>query len=39
MTLSKVKNLIMASLDLDTRRHKNDQALKQQSSKHIQKSM
>jgi hypothetical protein len=39
MTLSTVKNLIMTSLDLDTIRHKNDQAPKQQRRKHIQKAM
>jgi hypothetical protein len=39
MTLSVVKNLIMTSPDLDTIRQKNDQDLKQQSKKHIQKSM
>jgi hypothetical protein len=39
MTLSVVKNIIMTSPDLDTIRQKNDQDLKQQSKKHIQKAM
>jgi hypothetical protein len=39
MTLSIVKNLILTSLDMDTIRQKRDQALKQQSKKHIQKVM
>jgi hypothetical protein len=39
MTLSAVKNLILTSPDLDTIRHKRDQAPKQQRKKHIQKAM
>jgi hypothetical protein len=39
MTLSIVKNLITTSLELDTIRQNKDQAPKQQSKKHIQKSM
>ena len=39
MTLSAVKNLIMKRMDLDTIKHKRDQAPKQQNKKHIQKTM
>jgi hypothetical protein len=39
MTLLEVKNLILTSPDLDTIKHKRDQAPKQQSKKQIQKVM
>jgi hypothetical protein len=39
MTLSTIRNIILTRLELDTIRQKMDQAPKQQSKKHIQKSM
>jgi hypothetical protein len=39
MTLSAVTNLILTSLELDTIKHKRDQAPKQQIKKQIQKAM
>jgi hypothetical protein len=39
MTLSAIKNLILTSSYLDTIKQKRDQAPKQQSKKHIQKSI
>jgi hypothetical protein len=39
MALSRLKNLILTRLDLDTIRQKRDQTSKQHNNKHIQKAM